>query len=507
MLSLNWSKLQRAIVGALVLTLAVVRPSLTNAQPGGGRGGPRPAFIPEDYNDKQHMMDVLGIKTLRPGKNGNNQTGEGFDEATANKWVASLPDLMTMNDGTKVTTPEQWRKRRAEIIEDYEREVYGRVPESVPQVTWEVTSTTEGASGETPTLTKTLVGRVDNSAFPEIMVNIQASFTVPASATGPVPIIIEFGGGGGFGGRGRRGGAAARGGQPAEDSAGRRSAARRGFGGGGTPWTQQAASHGWGYGYLNPNSIQADGGGNSLRQGIIGLANRGEPRTPEQWGGLRAWAWGVSRLIDYFEANPDTKVDPKKVGIEGVSRYGKAALVAAALDERVAVAFVASSGGGGAKLHRRDFGEGVENLANGAYYWFAGNFMKYAASEASFGSKNADDIPVDAHELIALCAPRPCFISYGVENPVSGGIPDPKWVDAHGSFMATILAGPAYRVLGKQDLGITGDFRTEPMPPVDRLVGGELAWRQHSGGHTSAPNFPTFFEWVKNYIPADATRP
>jgi hypothetical protein len=454
-----------------ILALPTAVPSPAFAQPRGG--APRPDFIAEDYNDQQNMRDQLGIKALRPGKNGNNQTGEGFDEATANKWLDSLPDLLTMKDGSKVTTPEQWAKRRAELVEDFEREFYGRIPSNVPQVTWNVTSTAEGTSGDIPTVTKTLVGRVDNTGFPQIEVNIQASFTVPAGATEPVPIMIEFGGGG-FAGR-----------NPA-----------RGPGGASLPWTQQAISHGWGYGSLNPNSIQADSGGYSLRQGIIGLTNKGQPRKPEDWGGLRAWGWGLSRLIDYFAANPDAKVDPKKVGIEGVSRYGKAALVAAAFDERVAVAFVASSGGGGAKLQRRDFGESLENLTGGGYHWFAGNFMKYGASEASFGSKNATDLPVDSHEFIALCAPRPCFISYGVEPG------DPKWVDAHGSFMATVLAGPAYRLLGKKDLGVTESYLTAPMPPVDQLIGGDLAWRQHSGGHTSAPNFPTFFEWVKSYISA-----
>jgi lysophospholipase L1-like esterase len=486
-------KRPRLLQLVVVISFAAIAVSISTsslAQPQRGRGAARPEFIPADYNDREHMMQQLGIEAMRPGKSGNNQTGKGFDEATANEWLSTLPDVLTMSDGAKVTTPEQWTKRRAEIVEDFEREVYGRIPANVPKVTWEVTSTTEGAGGDIPTVTKTLVGHVDNSAFPQITVNIQASFTVPADSTRPVPMLIEFGGGFGFGGRGRRDGTAPRRGNAA--------------GGGAPPWTQQAISHGWGYGYLNPGSIQADGGNQAqLRQGIIGLANKGQPRKPDDWGALRAWQWGLSRLIDYFEANPDAKVDPKKVGIEGVSRYGKAALVAGAFDERVAVAFVASSGAGGAKLHRRDFGEAVENLTGGEYYWFAGNFMKYGASDAAFGAKNASDIPVDAHQLIALCAPRPCFISYGVENPDGGGIADPKWVDAHGSFMATVLAGPVYKLLGKKDLDVTGDYLTEPMPPVNQLIGGELAWRQHSGGHTSVPNFPAFFAWVKSYVPSE----
>lgn len=423
----------------------------------------------DGYDDHRNMIDQLGIKQLRPGANPNNQSA--FDEATANPYKDSMPDVLTMKDGTKVTSAAQWPKRRAEILEDFEREVYGRIPPNVPKVTWEVTATTDGNSDGIPTVTKTLVGHVDNSACPEIAVNIQASFTVPAGGNEPAPMMLEFGFGGRFGGmQGGRGGPA------------------------GPSWTEQAISHGWGYGTIIPVSIQPDGGGMSLRQGIIGLSHKGEPRKPDQWGALRAWGWGVSRLIDFFEAHPDAGVDPKKVGIEGVSRYGKAALVTAAFDERVAVAFVASSGEGGAKLHRHIFGEAVENLTGrGGYHWMAGNFLKYGASDPCM---TAADLPVDSHELIALCAPRPCFISYGV---LPG---DPPWVDAHGSFMAGVLAGPVYTLLGKNDFGTPGDYLTDPMPPVGTLIGGELAWRQHEGGHTSGPNWPAFFEWVGQYIKA-----
>ena len=263
---------------------------------------------------------------------------------------------------------------------------------------------------------------------------------------------------------------------------------------------QQAISKGWGYGSINPGSIQADSGGNSLRLGIIGLANKGQPRKPDDWGALRAWGWGVSKLIDYFEANPDAKVDPRKVGIEGVSRYGKAALVTQAFDPRVGVALVASSGEGGAKLHRHDFGEAVENLtATGEYHWMCGNFLKYGASDVNGKSMNASDLPVDSHQLIALCAPRPCFISYGIEPG------DPKWVDAPGSYRAGILATKVYELLGKKGYGSEiPDWVHAPLPPVGTLVGGDLAFRQHEGGHTSGPNIPSFFDWIGAYIKSPA---
>jgi lysophospholipase L1-like esterase len=416
------------------------------------------------FDDHQNMMDQLGVKKLRPGPNPNNQST--FDEATANPYTNSLPDLMTLKNGAKVTRPEQWLARRSEIQEDFEREVYGRIPIEVPKVTWEVTATTAGTNGGILTTTKTLVGHVDNSGDTNITVNIQASFTVPAQATKPVPIMIEFGGGfgGGFGGAPRR--------EPG--------------------WHEQAITNGWGYGNINPGSIQPDN--NKLTTGIIGLANKGQPRKPDDWGALRAWQWGVSRLIDYFENSSDSKVDAKKVGIEGLSRYGKAAIVTEAFEPRIAVGLIGSSGEGGVKLHRHIYGEAVENLAGGEYYWMAGNFIKYGASDPL---KTVADLPVDSHELIAMCAPRPCFISYGI---VERG--DAKWVDAHGSFMAGVLAGPAYRLLGKKDFGTPGNYLTDQMPPVLQLIGGDLAWRQHDGGHDVTPNWPSFFKWVAAYIQA-----
>jgi hypothetical protein len=200
----------------------------------------------------------------------------------------------------------------------------------------------------------------------------------------------------------------------------------------------------------------------------------------DDWGALRAWAWGASRAVDYFET--DKSVDARQVGLEGHSRYGKATLVAMAYDQRFAIAFVSSSGEGGAKLHRRNWGELVENVAGtGEYHWMAGNFLKYA------GPLNWSDMPVDSHELIALCAPRPVFISSGANGDA--------WVDAKGMFLAAVGAGPVYRLLGRKDLG-TNEFPAVETPLID----GDVAFRQHSGGHTPGPNWPTFLAFAGRYI-------
>jgi lysophospholipase L1-like esterase len=446
--------LAAAAVAALLLSTALTLNGA--AQTDSGSFPPRVKFTGD--GDHRNMMEQLGIKALRPGANPNNP--DTFDEANANPYP--LPELLVMKNGAKVTKAGQWKARRAEIVEDFEREVYGRVPKNVPRVSWEVTKTSTIDVGGIPAVSKALVGHADNSSYPLIKVDIQASVTTPADADGPVPLMVEFDWG--F----RWPGASAI-----------------------WPWQKMLIAKGWGYASIVPTSIQADGP--ELTSGVIGLVNKGRPRKPDDWGALRAWAWGVSRLLDYFET--DKAVDAKHVGVEGLSRYGKAALVAEAFEPRIAAGFIGSSGEGGAKLHRHVFGEAVENLTGGEYYWMAGNFMKYGAAEAGFGPKTAGDIPVDSHELIALCAPRPVFISYGV---VEKG--DAKWVDAHGGFMAAVAAGPAYRLLGKRDLGTPGNYLTDPMPPVGKLIGGELAWRQHEGGHSVAENWPSFVEWVGQFI-------
>jgi len=438
----------------------------------------------ETQQDHQNMMTQLGIKKLRPGPSGNEKDPNhaNYDESLANPFP-NLPEVLKLKNGKKVTKAEVWwKKRRPEIVEDFEREVLGRIPPNVPKITWEITNTSQGKVGSYPVNGKQLVGHVDNSSFPSIHVDIQMILVTPAEAKGPVPVMMMFMFGTGY----------LPGTTPPPSPAG------RGFGpppaGSDPPATEQLIADGWGYAYINPTSVQADNGA-GLTKGIIGLVNKGQPRKPDDWGSLRAWAWGASRGLDYLET--DKAVDAKHVGIEGVSRYGKAALVTMAFDTRFAVVLVGSSGEGGAKLHRRNWGEAVENLTgSGEYHWMAGNFLKYGAEEAGFGSKNAGDLPVDAHELIALCAPRPTFISYGV--PEKG---DAKWLDQKGSYMATIAAGPVFRLLGAKDLGKGDDYKTAEMPPVNvGLLDGRLAWRQHDGGHTDGPNCKYFIPWADKFF-------
>jgi hypothetical protein len=478
----------RRTIGRLLVSLLLLLPVLVIAQnpaappdaaAARGRGQQSAADTAQDHQD---MLRQLGITRLRPGPSGNAPetapNAANYDESKANPFP-NLPDVLTLKNGRKVTTPAMWKQRRAEIVEDFDREVLGRVPPNVPKVTWTVIKTAEGVVGNHPVIGKQLVGHVDNSAYPEITVDIQMTLVTPADVKGPVPVMMMFGGGGGLP-------------QPAGEAP--QGGVRAPAPGADPPSTQQLIADGWGYASINPGSIQADNGA-GLTKGIIGLVNKGQRRKPEDWGSLRAWAWGAARGLDYLET--DKAVDAKKVGIEGVSRYGKAALVTMAYDTRFAVVLIGSSGEGGAKLHRRNWGEAVENLtASGEYHWMAGNFIKYGAAEATFGSKNAGDLPVDAHELLALCAPRPTFISYGV--PEKG---DAKWLDHQGSYMAAVASQPVFRLLGAKDLGVSDDYNKEKMPAVNvSMLDGQLAWRQHDGGHTDGPNWKYFIPWADKLL-------
>jgi hypothetical protein len=418
--------------------------------------------------DHQRMMDLLHIDSLRRGPDGDPSSphAANFDESQVRPFPRP-PDPLLLANGTPVTTANMWwRQRRPQIVEAFDREIYGRVPRHTPAVIWTVTSTGNEQNGDRAVVTSKLVGHVDNSSYPLITVDIQLTLTVPANATGPVPVIMEFS-------------------LSDEVLAAMKKhftdAQWAAFAGGGAPWQQQVLDKGWGYATLIATSVQADNG-EGLTGGIIGLVNKGRPRKPEDWGALRAWAWGASRALDYFQSDPS--VDAKRVGIEGLSRYGKAALVAMAYEPRFAIGFIGSSGAGGAKILRRNFGEQVENIASSAeYHWMAGNFLKYA------GPLTVNDLPVDANELIALCAPRPVFVSSGAQQ-VEGG-----WVDAKGMFLGAVGAGPVYTLLGKKDLG------TVDMPPMETaLIDGDIAFRQHAGGHTTGPNWPTFLRFASRYL-------
>ena len=328
------------------------------------------------------------------------------------------------------------------------------MPKHMPDVSWTIAETKNETRGGTAVITRKLLGHVDNSSYPLINVDIELNLTTPVGAKG-VPVIIEF-----FPPEW-----AAR--LPPQPS---------------PSWQEQVIARGWAYAILSPTSIQADNGA-GLTRGIIGLMNKGQSAQARGLGRVARLGAGARRARS-TTSETDPAVDAKRAVIEGVSRYGKASLVTMAYEPRFAIGFIGSSGMGGAALHRRRIGELLENVAgSGEYHWMAGNYIKYA------GPLTAKDLPVDAHELIALAAPRPLFIGAG--SPDKGD----AWVDPRGMFMATVAASPVYRLLGKRALDTT------EFPPIETaLTAGELAYRQHAGGHTSYPNWPTFLDFAQRYF-------
>jgi hypothetical protein len=469
--------------------------------------------------DHDNMKSQLGIVNLRLGRSGNENApnAANYEEKDANP-CPELPEILQLNNGKMVTTPDMWwKQRRPEIVEEFEKEVYGRLPKNIPAVNWKVKIVDREFVNRIPVVAKEIIGKVDNSSYPLIEVNIKMVLVVPTNVKGPVPVLMMFGWP-----------SLPAPAQPSPDdlqkindsfkkmmiesdpAIGEVFAKYPAY----QPITrlpspsffappkpddqltpqERLLTAGWGYCTIDPSSIQADNGA-GLTRGIIGLVNKGKPRKPDDWGALRAWSWGAARALDYLET--DTLVNAKQVGIEGVSRYGKAALVTLAFEPRFAIGLIGSSGKGGVTLHRRSFGESVENLAGGGtHHWMAGNYLKYATEEGKFGKKTGCDLKVDSHQLLALCAPRPTFISYGI--PEKG---DAKWLDQQGSWEATVAAGSVFKLLGAKDLGLSNDYKKEGIPAVlQSLTNGHLAWRQHDGGHTDAPNFPTFIEWANKFF-------
>jgi len=279
---------------------------------------------------------------------------------------------------------------------------------------------------------------------------------------------VNFGGGPGRG--------AARGPAPAAGAA--PVPGRGGPGSGEPPVAEEILTRGWGYATVGYNDIQPDRA-NAWDQGVIGLTlqpGQTQP-APDEWGTISAWAWGISRIVDYFET--DASVNAKQIAIQGHSRLGKTVLWAAARDERIAAVFSSCAGEMGSALARRDWGETVDDMAQNFGWQFSGNFQKW--------SGRWKDMPVDAHMLIALSAPRPAFIS--------GGTTD-QWADPVGEFLAAVAAGPVYRLLGKKDLGVTA------LPPLDTpLTSGDLGWHYHTGGHTATPaDWAAFLQFMSKYF-------
>ncbi|QMW07185.1 acetylxylan esterase [Spirosoma foliorum] len=416
--------------------------------------------------DWQKMMDKLNLKlpTLPPpaddpkrpqhlkpkeGTNnwydeaGNNHGRSGwgnwtnYEEAKANDYI--LPDPLKLKNGKPVKDATTWwKQRRPEILNDYLTEIYGKTPTNTPKVTF-VPSGIDSTVLNGKALRKMITGNVDNARYPTVTPSIPVTYYRPVNASGKIPLMVIVWGA--FP-------------QPVAN-------------------IEKLIDAGWAVALVNTGAIQADNGA-GLHEGIIGLMNGGKDRQPDEWGVLAAWSWGLSRVLDYFEK--DNTINAKQIGIQGHSRWGKTALLAGALDQRWAIVFASCSGSLGASLEKRSWGETIDNVASsGEYHWMAGNFLKYGGNWAA--------MPVDAHELMTLIAPRPLFITGGTKD---------SWADPKGEFLACVGASPVYELLGKKGVGTT----TMPAPDVS-LIDGELAFRNHEGGHVDSLDWPVFLEFAK----------
>jgi len=454
----------------LIPSDALARPRSPEAQ----------ATLEASTRELMREMQLLGITELRVPKNAT-QPGRAdftnYDEAKANPYP--LPDLLTFRNGQPVRTAADWERRRAEIKEIFDSEVYGRYPANIPRVTWVVEGVDRLTIEGVPVIAKRVVGTVDNSSYPAISIQMRMDVVTPAAAKGPVPVII----GGGTVPRPPAPGAAPLPGRGAPNpiTAGPPTASS----------ARQLLEKGWGFVALQSNQVQADNGA-GLTAGIIGLVNKGQPRSLTDWGVLRAWAWAQSRAMDYLMT--DKAVDNRRVGVFGHSRGGKAALIALVDDPRFAIGFISSSGAGGANLYRRNYGEMPENLcAPNEFHWMAGNFLKYCAV-----GRSIDELPTDSHHFIALAAPRAVFIGGGalIMEPANV-IPGDAWQDAKGMFMAAAAASPAWEFYGRKGLG------TAAMPPMETaLASGSVGFRQHPYGHVATPNWSHFIAFAEKEFAA-----
>ncbi|MCZ2471775.1 acetylxylan esterase [Aquirufa ecclesiirivi] len=408
--------------------------------------------------DYDQMLQQLQINNIRPGVNGSNPqapNAANYDESKATIYP-QLPAVLQLNNGKTVDSKRSWNyHRKPEIVEDFEREIYGRIPDNIPPISWKMISTENKTMAGFPVEVQKLIGTVENKRFPSISVQMEVTIGFRKDIKKAMPAMMELA-------------------WVFPPGMNRPPAPTNEI-----PWTEQVIAKGWAFIQLNPTSVQADHGA-GLKSGIIGLMNRGEFRKADDWGSLRAWAWGASKVLDYLETLPQIKYT--HVGITGHSRYGKAAAVAMAFDSRFAIGYICSSGAGGLKLYRRNYGELIENVAaKNEYHWMAGNFLKYA------GPLQWNDIPIDAHELIALCAPRPIYIGVGGNGD--------SWADPYGMYLAGKEASPVYELLGKK--GLVSDSN----PKINEaLTQGNIAFRMHDKGHVTGPNWPNFIEYASKYL-------
>lgn len=413
---------------------------------------------------------AFAIALLAPAssiRSQNTPPGTNYDEDKVGTYT--LPDPLTFNDGTKVRTPADWTKRRrAEVVELFTNHVFGRSPAAPKKLIYEVFDTDQNALDGKAIRKQVTIYFSEHKDGPKEDVVIY----IPKDAPKPVPVFLHlsFSGnqtvakdpaiklGSVYNPRTRQKTTAP------EETRGRSQAD-----------TERVLARGYAFAAINYVDIEPDfkGGWTYGIRPLFFKKGQAEPAAGE-WGAIGAWSYGLSRALDYFEKDKD--VDAKKVAIIGHSRLGKTVLWAGAIDQRFAMIISSCSGEGGASLSRRNYGERIRNLVGAFGYWFTSKYADYIDKE--------ELLPIDMHELIALAAPRPVYIT--------GGETD-RWADPKGQFLAAVGAGPVFKLLGGEDLG------TDQMPALDQPIQKSLAFHIHTGGHSITP-----FDWEQFLKYADA---
>lgn len=412
-------------------------------------------------------LGVLAAVALTPGLGLAQPAGANYDEAKVPAYV--LPSILTSTDGTVVSLPEQWPARRAEILALFEQQVYGTAPKAPVMLRSRVVEEDAAAIGGLARRKQVLVEFGTGPSSP----SMEVLMYTPSATDAPVPLFIGLN----FGGNQTvhadpgirmtrswvRDGDGVSSNRASEETRGK-SAGR---------WqVEKVIRRGYGLATVYCGDLDPDFD-DGFRNGVHTLA---PPEGPHQWGSIAAWAWGLSRVLDYLGSDPHA--DEKRVAVMGHSRLGKTALWAGARDPRFAMVISNNSGCGGAALSRRRFGETVERINTRFPHWFARSFRAYNSKE--------DDLPVDQHMLLALVAPRPLYVASAADD---------AWADPNGEFLSALHAGEAYELLGKRGLGVSRQ------PPVNEPVMRTVGYHVRTGRHdVTAYDWERFLDFADMHL-------
>ncbi len=386
----------------------------------------------------------------------------------------TLPDPLVMQDGARVTSAKQWReRRRPELLRLFETHVFGRTPVESVKLRFEQVSLDRSALGGTATRKEVSIHFTETSNGPRMDLLI----FLPNQAKSPVPLFVGLNFGGNH---------AAHPDPSIRLSTGwHRTNERSGYvNNRATPSSRGTEASRWsvaaclarGYGVATAYCGDLDP---DFDDGFLNGVHVLFPRTnrPDDWGTIGAWAWGLSRAVDYFET--DRAIDRRRVLVMGHSRLGKAALWAGAQDERFAAVISNNSGCGGAALSKRIFGETVRRINTSFPHWFCVNHRQYNDNESA--------LPIDHHQLLALAAPRPAYVASAEED---------AWADPKGEFLAAAGASPVYKLLGADGLAAAA------MPPVNQPVLSRLGYHIRTGKHdVTEYDWQRWMDWAEKHLP------